>query len=146
MAPASGGASIFSLLAFLAEQRFPQLLLSPLFRHDPWPFDPWWIVADVLSVAAFKVSNPVAAFVLVKADDFSFQEFSPPPVFLPRGGAYSDFPPLLQLILPFQSLFSLACLLTSNQSRSRSPSKFTARTTPIRARPGAMTICGATSM
>ena len=39
--------------------------------RDPMSVSPRWIVANVLLVPAFEVSNPVEAFIQVKADNFS---------------------------------------------------------------------------
>jgi len=40
-------------------------------REDPWPVLPRRVVADVLRVSAFEISNPVALSILVEADDLS---------------------------------------------------------------------------
>ena len=49
-----------------------QVLLAPLWRSDPLANGPRRRVANVLLVAALQFSNPVAAFVGVEGDDFSF--------------------------------------------------------------------------
>ena len=46
-------------------------LRSALRGYDPRSVLPWWIVPNVLSVAALELRYPVALSILVKADDAS---------------------------------------------------------------------------
>jgi hypothetical protein len=42
-----------------------------LFRQDPGPEHPRWLVPHVPAMSAFQVRNPIGVFILMKTDDGS---------------------------------------------------------------------------
>jgi len=62
-----------SSLAFLARERFSKVRGATRLGYHPRADGPRGIVADVLSVAALEVGDPVAEVVLVKSYDLALR-------------------------------------------------------------------------
>jgi len=71
---------LFSLFfrATLASELCAQARFSAFFCECPRAIRPRRIVAGVLPVSAFELSDPVAKFVLMKTDDAPFERHDPP--------------------------------------------------------------------
>ena len=56
-----------TLVALSASQHTTEDTVPPFGCGDPRTIDPWWVMPDVLVVAALKLSNPVVLLVSMKA-------------------------------------------------------------------------------
>ena len=57
------------LVAFLAVERMTQHPVAPLLRRDPLANHPWWVMSNMLIVAAGELYHPMAFVISVKAAD-----------------------------------------------------------------------------
>src|SRR5438477_9197920 len=58
-----------TLVALSASQHTAKGTVPTFGCRDPRTIDPWWVMPDVLVVAAFELSNPVVLLILMKAND-----------------------------------------------------------------------------
>ncbi len=70
-----GGRQCFSLQTFLTQQNFTKVVLSSSLRHYPGPLTPGRIMTDMLPMPAFQIRHPIVIFILMKPNNFLFQEF-----------------------------------------------------------------------
>jgi hypothetical protein len=57
------------LVALLAIQALSQMLFAPFFRQNPGPIGHRWLMTDMLTMAAFQISHPIAKLIHMIADN-----------------------------------------------------------------------------